>query len=82
MAVINMPASLASAADDIKILMICVIVRTDPLNRGIGSSLERKMYAPAQLRNLVLFKYPASAWVTITMPLEQYVIPSSGYVET
>ncbi len=53
-------ASSDLAANTIINLMIWVIERIAPLNRGNGSFSERKMCAPAQLRELVPLRNPAS----------------------
>ncbi len=45
------------------------IVRTAPLNRGDGSSSERKICAPVLLQGQVLLKLPASACVQSNMSL-------------
>ena len=46
----NRPASSALEADDMTLLIICVIVRTGPLWRGIGTSSERMIWDPARMR--------------------------------
>ena len=50
LAVMDMAASLASVAEDITNFMVSEMVRMGPLNQGMGSSLERKICAPAQLQ--------------------------------
>ena len=81
LAVVNSPASLASASKSVTNLMIYEIVRKSPLNRRIGSCLERYMCEPDQLCDLILFKYLTFLWATITMPLAWYIMTPSGYVE-
>ena len=44
------PASSSLEADDMMFLSICVIVRTGMLWRGVGTSSEIIMWAPARLR--------------------------------
>ena len=50
LAMVKRPASSASEADDMKFFIICAIVRTGPLWRGIRKSSENMMGAPARLR--------------------------------
>ena len=69
LAVINKPASSASAAEDMTNLMIWVAVRNGPLSRVTASSSDRKMYAPAWLRDLVSLIYAASEFSQSTMSL-------------
>ncbi len=69
LAVTKRAASSDSAADAIMNLMIWVIERTAPLNSGNGLLSERKMCAPARLRELVLLRNPASEWAQRTMSL-------------
>ena len=52
LAVINRVASSASAAEDMKNLMIWEILSIGPLNHGLGSFLEKKIFAPARIRAL------------------------------
>ena len=49
LAIMKRPASSASEADDMTFLIICVIVRTGPLWRGIRTSYESMMWDPARL---------------------------------
>ena len=49
---VKRPSSSALDAYDRIFLMICAIVRTGPLWRGIGTSSESMMWAPAQLQAL------------------------------
>ena len=49
LAVINRVASSASAAEDMKNLMIWEILSIGPLNHGLGSFLEKKIFAPARV---------------------------------
>ena len=51
---VKRPASSDSEADNMTFLVICAIVSTGPLWRGIGDSSESIMWAPAQLRDLVM----------------------------
>jgi hypothetical protein len=67
LAVRKSAASLASAAEAMTNLMIGAMVRTVPLNLGMGSSSERDMWAPARLRNLVLLRKLASECAARTM---------------
>ena len=67
--VMNSPTSSVSDANNIANLIICAILRTVQLNCGIGLSSKRYICVPAQLHDLVSFKYPASALVAITKPL-------------
>ena len=53
LAMVTRPASSASEADDMTFLIICVMVRTGPLWRGIRTSSESMMWAPARLRDLL-----------------------------
>ena len=46
---VKRPASSASEADEMTFLIICVIVRTSKLWRGIGTSSESMMWEPARL---------------------------------
>ncbi len=62
-------ASLASAADAMTNLMICDMVRTGPFCRGMGSSLERKMCAPAQLHDPCSVRKLVPEWVASTIEL-------------
>ena len=50
LAIVKRPASSASEADDIKLLIICAIKSTGPLWRGIGTSSESMIWAPARMR--------------------------------
>ena len=50
-AVVKRPARSDLEADEIMFLIICVIVRTGPLWRGIGTSSESMMLALARLRD-------------------------------
>jgi hypothetical protein len=68
-AAIKSAASTASAAEAMTNLIMVAIVRTAPLKRGDGLSSERKMCAPALLRDQVSLRYPASAHVQSTMSL-------------
>ncbi len=54
--------SSASAAEVITNLRICEMLRTGPLSLGMGSSSDRKMWAPAQLREPVYVRKVASEW--------------------
>ena len=47
---VKRPASSDSAADDMTFLIICAIVSTGPLWRGIRTSSESMMWDPARLR--------------------------------
>jgi hypothetical protein len=71
LAITKRAASLVLAADAITNLMFWAIGRTAPLKRGNGLFLERKMCAPAQLRELVSLINPASEWAQRTMSLAQ-----------
>ncbi len=62
-------ASSDLAANAITNLMIWAKERIALLNHRNGSFSERKMCAPAQLRELVLLRYPASDWAQRTMSL-------------
>ena len=53
---VKRPASSASEADDTAFLMICVMVGTGPLWRGIGTSSESMMWAPERLRALLALR--------------------------
>jgi hypothetical protein len=53
---IKSSANLALAAETMTNLIMVAIVRTAPLKRGDGLSSERKMFAPALLRDLVLLR--------------------------
>ena len=44
------PVSSASEADDMTFLIICAIMRTGPLWRGIGKSSESMIWVPVQLQ--------------------------------
>ncbi len=70
LAVTKRAASSDSVADAITNLMIWAIERTAPLNRRNGSFSERKMCAPARLRELVLLRNLASKWAQRTMSLD------------
>ena len=59
----------ASAAEDMKFLMICATVRTGPLYVGTGTFSESIMCAPERLRALVTLRYAASECAVRTMPL-------------
>jgi hypothetical protein len=59
LAVTKRAASSDLAANAITNLMIWVIERTAPLNCGNGSFSERKICAPAQLREVVSLRNPA-----------------------
>ena len=50
LAIVKRPDSSALEADDMMFLIICAIVRTGPLWRGIGTSSESMMWAPARMR--------------------------------
>ena len=50
LAMVKRPASSDSEADDMAFLIICAIVRTGPLWRGIRMSSESMMRDPARLR--------------------------------
>jgi hypothetical protein len=69
LAITKRAASLDLAADAIMNLMIWAIERTPPSNRGDGSFSERKMCAPAQLRESFFLRNPASKWAQRTMSL-------------
>jgi hypothetical protein len=69
LAITKRAASSDLAADAITNLMIWAIERTAPLKCGTGSFSERKMYAPAQLQELVSLRNPASEWAHRTMSL-------------
>ena len=71
-------ASSDSAADAMTNLMIVAHVRMGPLKRGIGSSLERKMYAPARLREPGSVRKLASECAASIIALARYVTPSDG----
>ncbi len=71
LAVTKRAASSDLAADAITNLMIWAIERIAPLNRKNGSFSERKMCPPAQLRELVLLRNPASKWAQRTMSRSQ-----------
>ncbi len=62
-------ASSDLAADAIMNLMVWAMERIAPLNHLNGLFSERKMCAPAQLRELVLLRNPASKWAQRTMSL-------------
>ena len=47
---VKSPASSASEADDMTVLIICAIVRNGPLWRGIGTSSDSMMWDPARLQ--------------------------------
>ncbi len=66
LAITKRPASSDLAADAITNLMIWAMERIAPLNGGNSSFSERKMCAPAQLRELVLLRNPASEWAQST----------------
>ena len=63
-------------------LMIVANVRMGPLMRGIGSSSERKMKAPAWLRKPASVRKLALEWAARTIELARKVMPSAGYVAT
>ncbi len=69
LAITKRAASLHSVADAITHLMIWAIERIAPLNCKNGLFSERKMCAPARLRELVLLRNPASKWAQRTMSL-------------
>jgi hypothetical protein len=71
-------ASSASAADAMTNLMIWEIVSTGPFGRGIGSSSDRKMCAPALLRDPFSVRKLASECAASTIEEARYVIPSAG----
>ena len=50
LAIVKRPASSASEADDMTLLIICANVRTGLLWRGIWTSSESMMWDPARLR--------------------------------
>ena len=68
-AVINMAASSDLVAEDMTNLIISAMVRMGPLCLGIGSSSDRKMRTPEQLREQVLLRNLELEWPTITMLL-------------
>jgi len=59
-----------SAAEPITHLMIWAMESMAPLKRGNGSFSERKMCAPALLREMVSLRKPASAWAHRIMSLD------------
>ncbi len=71
-------ASPASVAEAMTNLIICAMVRTAPLNLGMGSSSERNMWAPVRLRDLVLLRKLASECAARIMWLAWKVVPLSG----
>ena len=81
-AVMKRAASSDSAAEAMTNFMIWAIKRTAPLNLGKGTFSERKMCAPALLRELVSLRNPASECAHRIISLARYIIPSFGYVAT
>ena len=51
LAIVNRPVSSALEADDMMFLIICAIVRTGPLWRGIRTSSDSMMWSPARLQD-------------------------------
>ena len=56
LAMVKRPASSASEADDMMFLIICVMVRTGPLWRGIATSSESMIWAPEWLWDLLMLR--------------------------
>ena len=78
LAVIYSAAISASAADSITFLMICAIVKTDPLSFGLGLFFERNIYAPARILAFDSLINPASACAANIISPFLKRIPSSG----
>ena len=53
---VKRPASSASEAYDMTFLMICAMVRTGTLWRGIGTSSDSMMWSPVRLRALLTLR--------------------------
>ena len=70
LAQMKMPASSASAVEDMTFLIICATVRNRPLYVEAGTFPERIMCAPERLRALVTLRYAASECAARTMPLD------------
>ena len=68
---VKMPASSDSEVDDMKFLIICTIVRTGPLWRGIGTSSEIMMWDLAWLRACDTLRWAASECPSSIMLLAQ-----------
>ena len=56
LAMVKKPDSSASEANEMTLLMICAMVRTGPLWRGIGTSSESTMWAPERMRALLTLR--------------------------
>ena len=56
LAMVKRPASSASYADDMMFLMICAILRTGTLWRGIGAPSESMMWASTQLQEFIMWR--------------------------
>ena len=77
-AVINKAVISASAADDTTYFIICARVSRGPFQRGMSTSSDKNMWAPALLRALVSLLKPASECPASIISLERYRMPSSG----
>ena len=80
--VINSAAVSASAADAITVLIICAIVKTEPLSFGLGSFSEWNICAPDLLVSSDPLLNHASACTANIISLFLKRIPSLGYVAT
>jgi hypothetical protein len=72
-ALMNRAPNSASAADDMTAQIICEMLRTAPLLKGISSLPAMNMWPPAQLRAFGLERYDASLWIARTILLARYV---------
>ena len=68
----------ASDADAITVLMICKIVKTDPLSFGLGSFSESNICAPARLLDFYSLIKPVSECAANIISIFRKRIPSSG----
>ncbi len=68
-ALMNRAPSSASAVDDMTAQIICKILRTAPLLKGMSSFLAMNMCPPVQLKDFGSDKYDVSLWIAKTMSL-------------
>jgi hypothetical protein len=76
----NRAPSSAFTVDDMTAQIICQILRTVPLLKGISSFPAMNMCPPARLQNFGLDKYDALLWIAKTMLLALYVNLASSCV--
>ena len=75
----NRAPNLASAADDITVLIICEVVCTAPLLDKNSSFSDKKICPPAWLCAFDSERYDASLCAANIMPLAQYVMMASWF---